>query len=179
MKILTINDKNEEKFLRIKTANFDFAKFSRKEIADLIKKMKESILEANGVGLSANQIGLNLRMFIALILEKPPKRDEKNKIIMPSPDEAKFYAIFNPEIVKFSEQTEIIEEGCLSVPGIYGEVKRPTKITVAYFDKNGRKNKIKTEGLTARVFQHETDHLNGILFIDKTKKLHKILKNNQ
>ena len=170
MKILTINNKKEEKFLRTKTAEFDFAKFSKKEINELIKKMKETMFEACGIGLSANQIGLNLKMFVALIPNKPLKRDEKNKIIMPSPDEAKFYAIFNPEIIKFSKQTEIIEEGCLSIPGINGEVERPKKITITGFNKNGQKIKIKAEGLTARVFQHETDHLNGVLFIDKIKK---------
>ncbi|MEK7062176.1 MAG: peptide deformylase, partial [Patescibacteria group bacterium] len=81
-----------------------------------------------------------------------------------------FYAIFNPEIIKFSKQTEIIEEGCLSVPGVLGEVERPKKIALTGFNKNDQKIKIKAEGLTARVFQHETDHLNGILFIDKIKK---------
>ncbi|MEK7553252.1 MAG: peptide deformylase [Patescibacteria group bacterium] len=170
MKILTINNKKEEKFLRTKTANFDFVKFSKKEINELIKKMRGIMLNANGIGLSANQIGLNLKMFVALIPDKPLKRDEKNKIIMPSPDEAKFYAIFNPEIIKFSKQTEIIEEGCLSVPGVLGEVERPKKIALTGFNKNDQKIKIKAEGLTARVFQHETDHLNGILFIDKIKK---------
>jgi peptide deformylase len=174
MNILTVNNKTEEKFLRTKTADFDFAKFTKKEINNLIKKMKETMLQANGIGLSANQVGLNLKMFVALIPEKPLKRDEKNKIIIPSPDEAKFYAIFNPKIIKFSKQTEIIKEGCLSVPGIHGEVERPKKITITCFDKNCRRIKIKAEGLLARVFQHETDHLNGILFIDKAKNLQKI-----
>ncbi len=176
MKILTVNDKKEEKFLRTKTANFDFSHSAEQrgtnaELRRIINEMKKTMVQANGIGLSANQIGLNMQMFVALISDKPLKRDEKNKIIMPSPDEAKFYAIFNPEIIKFSKQTEIIEEGCLSVPGVHGEVERPFKITLTGQDKNGRKIKIKAEGLTARVFQHETDHLNGILFIDKTKSL--------
>lgn len=171
MKIFTIADKKEEKFLRTKTVDFGFQAFTKKEINNLIKKMKETMLNANGIGLSANQIGLNFKMFVALIPEKPLERDEKNKIIMPSPDEAKFYAIFNPEIIKFSKQTEIIEEGCLSVPGVLGEVERSLKITITGFDKNDREIKIKAEGLCARVFQHETDHLNGILFIDKAIKV--------
>jgi peptide deformylase len=173
-KILTIADKKEEGFLRKKTVDFNFQEFAKKEINELVKKMREIMLRANGIGLSANQIGLNLKMFVALIPEKPLERDEKNKIIMPSPDEAKFYAIFNPEIIKFSKQTEILEEGCLSVPGTYGEVERPKKITLIGQDKNGRKIKIKAEGLIARVFQHETDHLNGVLFIDKADKTYKI-----
>ncbi|MBI5306371.1 peptide deformylase [Candidatus Wolfebacteria bacterium] len=191
MKILTINNKQEEKFLRTKTADFDFSHNAEQrgtnpdsraklatgrsaELCKIIKEMKETMLQASGIGLSANQIGLNIRMFVALVPEKPLKRDEKNKIIMPSPDEAKFYAIFNPEIIKTSKEKSIIEEGCLSVPGIYGEVERPEKITLIGQDKNGKKIKIKSEGLEARVFQHEIDHLNGILFIDRCKKVHAI-----
>lgn len=164
MKILTINDKKEEKFLRQKTADFDFSKFSKKEINELIKKMKEAMLKADGIGLSANQIGLNLKFFIAKILQI-----EGDKIIGEN-----FYEIFNPEIIKYSKETSKIEEGCLSVPEIYGEVERPEKIILTCFDKNNQKIKIKAEGLIARIFQHETDHLNGILFIDKAKNLHKI-----
>ncbi len=174
MKIFTINNKNEEKFLRTKTADFDFSKHSKKNIDELIKKMKKAMIEANGIGLSANQIGLDLKMFVALIPKKPLKRDEKNKIIMPSPDEAKFYTIFNPEIIKFYKETSEMEEGCLSVPGIYGLVERSKKITLEGYDRYGRKKKIKAENLLARVFQHETDHLNGILFIDKAKVLYKM-----
>lgn len=178
MKIFTIADKTEKKFLRTKTADFDFSKHSKKEIDELIKKMREAMNKAVGIGLSANQVGLNLRLFVAQISDKPLKRDENNKIILPLDEEMKFYAIFNPKIIKSSKETSLIEEGCLSVPGIYGEVERPEKITLIGFDKNNRKIKIKAKGLTARVFQHETDHLNGILFIDKAKNLHKI-KNNQ
>ncbi len=179
MKILTIANKKEEKFLRHKTAEFDFGGFTKKEIDELIKKMRETMTMAIGIGLSANQIGLNLKMFIALIPEKPLKRDEKNKIIMPLPDETKFYAIFNPEIIKFSEKKSIMEEGCLSVPGVYGLVERPEKITLIGQNKNNKKIKIKAFGLLARVFQHETDHLNGVLFIDKAINLRKATGNKQ
>lgn len=174
MKILTIADKKEEKFLRTKTAEFDFSKFTKKEIADLIKKMRETMTKAVGIGLSANQVGLNLRMFVVQISDKPLKRGENNKIIMPSPDEMKFYAVFNPEIVKFSKKTSVMEEGCLSVPEIYGEVERPEKITLKGLNRYNKTITVKADGLLARVFQHETDHLNGILFIDKAKNL----KNN-
>lgn len=159
LKIFTIDDKKEEKFLRTKTADFDFTKFTKKEIRELIKKMKKIMLEANGVGLSANQVGLNLRMFIYQEHGKPLK------------------AILNPEIVKSSKKTTIIEEGCLSVPGIYGEVERPEKIVLLSRDKNGRKIKMEAFGLLARIFQHEVDHLNGVLFIDRTKKIYKINDN--
>lgn len=167
LKILTINNKAEEKLLRQKIAVFDFEtrstssgqKFTKKKIDELLKQMREEMLEANGVGLSANQVGLNLRMFLYQEPGKP------------------FKAAFNPEIVKSSKKTTTIEEGCLSVPGIYGEVERPEKVVLTGKDKNGRKIKIEAFGLLARIFQHEVDHLDGILFIDRTKKIYKINDN--
>ncbi|MFA5099151.1 MAG: peptide deformylase [Candidatus Paceibacterota bacterium] len=174
VKILTIENKADEKFLRKKTAEFVFAGINKKELVELIKHMRKMMIEANGVGLSANQIGLNLRLFVAQIFDKPIKRGEDNKIIMPPQSDMKFYAVFNPEIIKFSDKKVAIEEGCLSVPGVYGIVERPEKVTLTGLDKNGRKIKIKAAGLLARVFQHETDHLNGILFIDKCDKLYKV-----
>ena len=174
MKIFTIANKKEEKFLRRKTAEFDFQEFTKKEIDELVKKMRETMTTAIGIGLSANQVGLDLRLFVAQISDKPLKRDKNNKIILPPPESMKFYAIFNPKIIKASEKKSVLEEGCLSVPGVYGLVERPEKITLTGCDKNGRKIKIKAQGLLARVFQHEVDHLNGILFIDKAKNIQKI-----
>ena len=159
MNIFTINNKKEEKFLRQRVPIFDFKKFSKKEINDLLKTMKEKMQAADGIGLSANQLGLSQRFFIAQL---------------PTPEgQIKSYAIFNPEIIKFSREKEIAIEGCLSVPGLLGYVERPEKIVLTGFDKNGKKIKIKAWGLLARVFQHEIDHLNGILFIDKAKEVFK------
>lgn len=169
MKIFTINDKKEEKFLRTKTADFDFSKHTKKEIDELIKKMKAAMVKAKGIGLSANQIGLNLKVFVAQITEID-KRGNKRII---TPEEKKSYVIFNPEIIKSSKQTEIMEEGCLSVPGVYGDVERPKNITIKGQNRYGKPIKIEANGLLARVFQHETDHLNGILFIDKAKNINK------
>ncbi len=178
-KIITIENKNDAKFLRKKTAHFDFRKADKKELAELIKSMRQTMREANGIGLSANQIGLNMRLFVAQISDKPIKRGEDNKIIMPPQSEMKFYAVFNPEITKFSDKKSEMEEGCLSVPGFYGVVERPEKITLEGQDKNGRKIKIKAAGMLARVFQHETDHLNGVLFIDRTKQIFKTGAKNE
>lgn len=152
--IWVITDKKEAKLLRKKTAKFDFSKYSRKEIQGLIKTMREAMKAAGGIGLSANQIGLDLKVFIA----QPEK---------------KFYAVFNPELVKESGEEILMEEGCLSVPGHYGAVQRSEKVILAGQDSSGKKIKIKAWGILARVFQHETDHLNGRLFIDKAKTLHK------
>lgn len=172
LKIVTVNKKEEEKFLRRKVACFNFEKFSRKEISDLTKKMREIMIKANGIGLAANQIGLDLKVFVAQI----QKFDKTGTPRTLRAAEQKFYAIFNPEIVKSSSEKTTLEEGCLSVPNAYGEVSRPEKITLQGFDKNSKKIKIKAWGLLARVFQHEVDHLNGILYVDKCKKLHTIEK---
>lgn len=173
IKIWTIADKKEEKILRQKTIDFDFSKFSKKEINELIQKMKKAMIEANGIGLAANQIGLNLRVFVVQIPKMEfSKYGEAGQSLSSTPE--KFYAIFNPQIIKSSNEKSIAEEGCLSIPGGYfGEVERPEKITLVGQDKNGKKIKIKAWGLLARVFQHEVDHLNGILYIDKAKNLKK------
>lgn len=167
--IWTIDNRKEKKLLRKKLADFNFQKWNKNEIAELIKKMKEIMSAANGIGLAANQIGLDARVFVAQ-LQSVDRQGQPRRL---STGERKFYAIFNPEIVKFSEIKVNIEEGCLSVPGgYYGEVDRPEKITLIGFDKNGKKLKIKAWGMLARVFQHEIDHLNGIVFVDKAKELH-------
>jgi peptide deformylase len=124
--------------------------------------MKKAMHEAQGIGLSANQIGLNLKVFVA---EVPNSKGE-----------LKFYAVFNPKIDKTDNEKDSSEEGCLSIPGKYGIVPRYKKILITGFDKNGRNLKIKGWGLIAKVFQHEIDHLNGLLFIDRTKNVYEVPK---
>jgi peptide deformylase len=156
--ILLVENKKEEKVLRKKTAAFDFKKFSPKEVRDLIARMRRIMRTANGIGLSANQIGLDLNMFVAEI----PDGEGSNK----------FYAVFNPTLEKMGDEKKLLEEGCLSVPGKYGTVLRATRVTVAGFDKYGKPLRVKAWGLLAHVFQHEIDHLHGIVFIDKAKELY-------
>lgn len=158
--ILTVDVKKEDKFLRNKAADFDFAKITKKEITELIRRMRKIMHKANGIGLSANQIGLDCRMFIAEIPD--------------GQGATKFYAIFNPKLEKAGDEKNVYEEGCLSVPGKWGDVERFEKVTVTGFDKGGKPVKLKAWGLLARVFQHEVDHLNGKLFIDKAKKIHEV-----
>lgn len=154
-KIVTIATKKDEKFLRHKTAPFDFSKFSKKEVRELVQKMRRDMHAADGIGLSANQIGLDMRVFVAIV-------------------ENKFYAVFNPELIQLSAETSSMDEGCLSVPGVYGLVERPAKVTLKGLDAYGKPIKIKAWGLLARVFQHEMDHLNGGLFIDKAKQVERV-----
>lgn len=156
--IWQLSNKTESKLLRKTAVPFDFTKMSKAEIKTLIDWMRKKMREVNGVGLAANQAGKEFSMFIA---EVPDEKAGGNK----------FYAIFNPKLEKNGKEKSTIEEGCLSVPGKYGEVERASRVTLTGQDKNGRPVKIKAWGLLARVFQHEYDHLNGILFIDKAKLL--------
>jgi len=156
--IVTIVQKKDENFLRKKTVPFEFKNFTRKEVNELITRMRRIMHAANGIGLSANQIGLTFSVFVA---EVPDAQGG-----------TKFYAVFNPKIEKMEKETITFEEGCLSVPGKWGEVTRAEQIIVSGYNKMGKKVKVKAWGLLARVFQHEIDHLNGKLFIDKAKKLY-------
>ncbi len=159
--ILLIKHKKEEQFLRTRTVPFDFSKFEKKTIEETVKKMREIMKKANGIGLSANQVGIPYRFFVAQVPDTQGKQ--------------KFYAIFNPEITKVSkDEVETVEEGCLSVPDTYGLVERAYRLILGGQDKRGKKIKIKAWGLLARVFQHEVDHLDGKLFIDKAKETHVI-----
>jgi peptide deformylase len=126
-----------------------------KEIKNLVKEMKKIMIQHNGVGLAANQIGKNLSIFVAY-------------------DNKKFYTFINPEIVKFFGKEKIMEEGCLSLPNVWGQIKRYEGVVVSYQDLFGKKKKLKAKGLLAQIIQHEIDHLNGVLFIDKAITLEKI-----
>jgi peptide deformylase len=157
MKIYLEKNKTEEKILRKKTATFDFDKYTKKEIRSLIKEMRTIMKRSDGVGLSANQVGLDKKMFVAEI-------------------ENKFYAIFNPKITKRSDEKSEMEEGCLSVPDKFGTVARSEKIWLEGQNADGKKLKIKAWGFLARVFQHEVDHLEGKLFVDKSKDVYSAKK---
>ena len=160
MQILTINNKKEEKILRQKTKEFDLKKYPKAKLRELIKEMRQIMKNANGVGLSANQIGIDRQFFVAQVPDENGRQ--------------KFYTVFNPKIISLSEEKIDLEEGCLSVPGVWGIVSRSNRITIEGLDLNGKKIKIKAWGFLAQVFQHEISHLNGGLFIDKAKKLKKI-----
>ena len=157
MKIYLEKNKTEEKILRKKIATFDFDKYTKKEIRELIKKMRTTMRRADGVGLSANQVGLNEKMFVAEV-------------------DHKFYAIFNPKIIKKSDEKNEMEEGCLSVPDKFGTVIRADKVWLEGQNADGKKLKIKAWGFLARVFQHELDHLEGKLFIDRSKDIYSTKK---
>lgn len=124
-----------------------------KKTAKLLKEMNKAMKEAKGVGIAASQVGVNDRIFLALI-------DSKNVI-----------AMINPEIIDHNNKMEVNEEGCLSLPGEWGPVPRYTELTVSYLDEKGEKRTLKLKGFNARVIQHEMDHLNATLFIDRVEKI--------
>jgi peptide deformylase len=132
----------------------------------LVTDMVDTMRAADGLGLAAPQIGVPLRM---IVIEMQPLRDENGNEIEP----ARLYVYCNPEITEASGEEEG-EEGCLSVPGYVGVVRRATHVTVKGQDAKGRKIRTKAEGLLARAFQHEIDHLNGILFIDRVESSEKL-----
>ena len=123
-----------------------------KEIQDLVTDMLETLHSGkNSVGLAAPQVGAIFRLCVVDLGEKP-------------------YVLINPKITAQSRKKEICEEGCLSFPDEFYPVSRSSEVQVRYVDEKGKPNKIKAQGLFARVLQHEIDHLDGILFISKVKK---------
>lgn len=118
------------------------------EVRSFISQMQDIMKKNDGIGLAAIQIGNPLRVVVCEVNDK-------------------IYSLINPEIIKLSSKTSVLEEGCLSLPNFYGEVERPEKIIVKATNLEGKKIKLKAFGLLARVLQHEIDHLDGVLFIDK------------
>ncbi|MDR3259887.1 MAG: peptide deformylase [Fusobacteriaceae bacterium] len=119
------------------------------DIRETLNEMVKTMIEYNGVGLAAPQVGINKRMFVCMVGEDTIKK------------------IINPTIIPEDYETIEYEEGCLSIPGVYKNVKRFKKITLLYQDENGKNIKTHLEGFKAVVVQHENDHLDGILFVDK------------
>lgn len=137
---------------RLKTPARPIAPDELPDLQGLIDDMFETMYAAPGIGLAAPQIGRGLRLFVADVA----KEDEP-----PAP-----LVVINPEILKVSEESLALEEGCLSLPEMYGEVTRPAGVVLRCRDRGGESREIMAEGLLARCLLHELDHLDGILFID-------------
>ncbi len=122
------------------------------ELERLFERMNEAMIRSKGVGLAGPQIGVK-----SLVV-----------VVNPEPgDDTKLIRMANPRIVETSSETESLEEGCLSVPGIRGEVARASRVTVVYQDERGKEHRLRAEGFLARIIQHELDHLAGVLFVDR------------
>ncbi|MBI1855144.1 MAG: peptide deformylase [Chloroflexi bacterium] len=139
-----------------------------KALQILIDDMIETMREAPGVGLAAPQVGISDRL---IVVEYGEDEEDENGEIIEGPK--KLYVMINPEIVKFSEEKELGVEGCLSIPGLVGEVERHSTIQLKGLNRRGQPMKLKAEGWLARIFQHEVDHLNGVVFPDRATKVWK------
>ena len=159
---------------------------SMPKIQGIIKEMREALdSQDDGVAIAAPQIGYPLRIFVVSKKVRNIIKESKNKTPVVSEqsennekDKAQAMTdivFINPIIKKESKKREVVEEGCLSVRFLYGKVSRASKATVEAYDEHGKKFSIGGTGLMAQIFQHETDHLNGILFIDKAKFVEEIL----
>jgi peptide deformylase len=120
------------------------------ELRSLVERMKHLMRDANGIGLAATQVGILRRLFVF------------------QPEEDKVLAIVNPEIVERSDDTEVADEGCLSIQGVTVPVERSLEVTIVGKDENGSNVRFELDGYAARCVQHETDHLDGLLMLDRT-----------
>ncbi len=150
------------------------------KIQRVLREMKDALdSQDDGVAIAAPQIGYGLRIFLvsgkveAIMKKNEAERDE-NAPTKVYPDQV----YINPVIKKISKEKKWVEEGCLSVRYLYGQVQRSKKATVEAYDEYGKKFIKPGSGLLAQIFQHETDHLNGILFIDKAKNLEELPPEN-
>jgi len=140
--------------LRKKSSEINLNEIKSREFKRLFSAMAKTMLKTDGVGLAAPQIGRNIRLAVI---------NSKDGVI----------CLINPKITKKSWARELGEEGCLSIPGVFGKVKRHKKITLRFYNQDEKKIKLTAQGLMARVMQHEINHLDGILFIDKAVEIEK------
>jgi len=147
--------KNPNKELRVKSRDVSVEDILSSNMQALVDNMIETMVAENGVGLAAPQVNEHVRLIVC---------DTGHKT----------EAFFNPVIIKTSNRSIDSEEGCLSIPDVYGIVKRHKSVKVEAFNRAGKPVTIKTGGLLAIIFQHEIDHLNGVLFIDRAHKIDQI-----
>lgn len=161
---------SENKVLRQKAKDISVSEITSANIQKIIKDMQKALLtQDDGVAIAAPQIGESLRIFVVSgrAFDIDNGDYEENKEL----PKAKDLVCINPIITKLSRDKEDMDEGCLSVRYLYGKVKRSKKTSIEAYDENGKKFKRGASGLLAQIFQHETDHLDGILFIDKAKDI--------
>ena len=139
------------KVLRQPPLEFDFENPTH-DPKEVEQKLAEAMEKFGGIGLSANQVGLDVRMFVMRTQDG-------------------IQAFFNPELTRISQETDLLKEGCLSFPDIYLMIKRSKVVEMKYFDADGEEHITSLEGLGARCVQHEIDHLNGIIFLQRASKM--------
>lgn len=140
------------------------------ETQNLIEEMREVMKEAEGIGLAAPQIGISKHL---AIIEVPNESRYEEGMA------TELIVFINPQIKILDESKQGYWEGCLSVPGLRGFVERPRKIQIDFLDENAQEVSIEAEGFLATVFQHEIDHLNGVLYVDKITDMSKLSYNEE
>lgn len=133
-----------------------------RSIQQLLDDLVETMRAEHGCGLAAPQVGVSLR---AIVMEMPPAEEG---------GEPQLYHFVNPEIVKWSSDEVLLDEGCLSIPGYWGKVKRFEQVTVKALDRHGKKVRHKATGLFAQAIQHEINHLDGVLYTDIAEEYGKV-----
>jgi peptide deformylase len=162
-KILQATEPRGEAILRRKSKK---VRVFDKDLQRLVDDMVESMREYYGVGLAAPQVGVLQRV---IVVELPPEKEDEGEDAPEKPGQ--LFVMCNPEITDQSEEQVRAEEGCLSLAGLYGEVPRSETVEVRYQDLRGRRRRLYAEGYLARIFQHEIDHLEGVLFTDRVEDL--------
>jgi len=146
-----------------------------KDLQILIDDMIETMREAPGVGLAAPQVDASQQL---IVVEYAEEEEEDEAATEPAeakpPKPKKLFVMINPEIVKASEEKVMGIEGCLSIPGLQGEVQRNEAIQIRGLNRHGNPMKLRVDGWMARIFQHEIDHLNGVLFTDRATSVWKL-----
>ncbi len=135
-----------------------------KELQTLVDDMVETLHDAPGVGLAAPQVGISERLIVVEYNDHGDDDEDAPK---------KLFIVANPEIIKASPDSEVGVEACLSIPGLVGEVERPLQVIIRGQNRHGQPLKIKASGWLARIFQHEIDHLDGVLYTDRATKVWK------
>jgi peptide deformylase len=161
LEIISVGGPQSEILARPVTRVRDFGP----KLHQFLDRMLETMREAPGVGLAAPQVGVDLRV---AVIEYPDDEDDPENTM-------RVYELINPEIIR-SKGAECGQEGCLSIPGLVADVDRATYILLRAQDRNGREFRLKAYDWLARVFQHEIDHLQGVLMTDKATQLYKLVK---
>ena len=164
-----------DKVLRETAKEISLTEIKSAKIKNILAQMTKALSAAkDGVALAAPQIGIPLRIFIVLKEYTENKTAQELKEIKEKKVKPEIVVFINPKITKISKKKQTSKEGCLSVMGIFGTVARAEKVTVEAYSEKGEKFSRGASGLLAQIFQHEMDHLNGILFTDTAVNLEKI-----
>jgi peptide deformylase len=173
----------ENAILRKKAREIPLAEIKSAKIKKIIGDMEEALeSQDDGVAIAAPQIGQLLKIFVVsgkIFLKKEETDENSAEQKTERAEKIPNLVFINPVIKKQSREKAIVEEGCLSVRYAYGKIKRSKKVLLEAYDENGNKISRGATGLLAQIFQHETDHLNGVLFIDSAKDIREIPPKNQ